>query len=298
MPPLARIWQVTRAISADDFLPTRCRSCIARWAGLSFHHKALNVWGTHVSGATACLLALAACLYFIGSRDPYTGSADGGGNSTRAGGDGDGDGGDDAAARASAAAIAALGLTYAGQVPYFANITASLYAQMRQTMTAFERVLEYLSLPQEPPRSLKTDPSAASWPAGGAITFTDLSLRYRPGLPLALDSFSCAIAAKERVGIVGRTGAGKSTLMLALFRIVDPEAGSISIDGVDLRNLGLDATRRCAHPPPPSLLTLCQTRPCADTRGPAACVRSQVHHGHPPGAHALQRHRRAQPRSL
>ena len=201
----------------------RCRACVSRWSGLSFHHKALNVWGAQVVLFSSCFLALAAAFFFIGFRNP---SQD--------------------------ASIAALGLTYAGQVPYFANITASLYAQMRQSMTAFERLLEYLELPQEPHRKLRSAERAArpapprgTWPKDGSIEFEDVSLRYRPGLPLALDSFSARIAARERVGIVGRTGAGKSTLMLALFRLVDYEAGAVRIDGREVRELGLDTTRKC-----------------------------------------------------
>ena len=207
---------IFRALRVEGFMAGRCRACVSRWSGLSFHHKALNVWGAQVVLFSSCFLALAAAFFFIGFRNP---SQD--------------------------ASIAALGLTYAGQVPYFANITASLYAQMRQSMTAFERLLEYLELPQEPHRKLRSDPAAGTWPKDGSIEFEDVSLRYRPGLPLALDSFSARIAARERVGIVGRTGAGKSTLMLALFRLVDYEAGAVRIDGREVRELGLDTTRKC-----------------------------------------------------
>ena len=206
---------VVRALGVEAFMARRVRSSVSRWAGLSYYHKALNVWGAQVILLSSCFLTLAATLYFVGSRDPTRDTA-----------------------------IAALGMTYSGAVPYFANITASLYAQMRQSMTAFERLLEYLELPQEPERRLKGDPAAGTWPASGSIEFDQVCLRYRVGLPLALDTFSARIAARERVGIVGRTGAGKSTLMLALFRLVDYEAGAVRIDGVEIRSLGLDATRK------------------------------------------------------
>jgi ATP-binding cassette, subfamily C (CFTR/MRP), member 1 len=132
--------------------------------------------------------------------------------------------------------------------------------------------LEYLRLPQEAPRNRAGDPpsgtatatatatggggggggsggggggAAAAWPCGGSIVFENLCVRYRSGLPLALDGFSARIAARERVGVVGRTGAGKSSLMLALFRLVDAESGSVHIDGRELSSLGLDAARSC-----------------------------------------------------
>ena len=226
---------VARPLGLEAFLAARSRLAVSRWAGLSFHQKALNCWGTNVGSLSACLLCLAATLYFTAVR----GTARDG-------------------------AVAALGLTYAGNVPYFVGIVSGLYAQMRQSMTSLERLLEYLKLPQEAPRKRTDDPpppattttatalkegggggNAAAWPGGGSIEFDGLCVRYRQGLPLALDSFSARISARERVGVVGRTGAGKSSLMLALFRLVDAESGSIRIDGREIAALGLDAVRSC-----------------------------------------------------
>lgn len=79
----------------------------------------------------------------------------------------------------------------------------------------------------------------ASWPKEGAISFRNLSLRYREGLPLVLNGVSADIKPSEKIGVVGRTGAGKSSLMLALFRIVEYSGGSIIIDGEDISQLGL-----------------------------------------------------------
>ena len=113
----------------------------------------------------------------------------------------------------------ALGLTYAGFLPYFTTIVAELFVQTRTGLTCLERLLEYQSLPQEAPHAVKSDPESGEWPSRGAIVFQDVSMRYRPGLPLALEGFSVSVPAQQKVGIVGRTGAGKSTLMLALFRL-------------------------------------------------------------------------------
>ena len=105
---------------------------------------------------------------------------------------------------------------------------------------SLERVLEYVNLPSESEMHLPSDRSLnVSWPAHGALDFKDVTLRYRKSLPPALDGFSFSCRAGEHTGIVGRSGAGKSTIATALFRLVELESGSVRIDGVDLASLGL-----------------------------------------------------------
>lgn len=84
---------------------------------------------------------------------------------------------------------------------------------------------------------------APDWPDEGRITFKDVFLRYRPGLEPSLRGVSFAIKAGERVAIVGRTGASKSTLMQALFRCVEIENGRIRVDAKDIRQLGVETLR-------------------------------------------------------
>ena len=81
-------------------------------------------------------------------------------------------------------------------------------------------------------------PSLA-WPSEGSITVDKLIVRYRPDLPAVLKDLTFHIKSHEKVGICGRTGCGKSTLMLALYRIVEPSSGSIKIDGVEVTGIGL-----------------------------------------------------------
>lgn len=81
------------------------------------------------------------------------------------------------------------------------------------------------------------------WPEKGEIEFADYATRYRPGLDLALRDLSFKIASKEKIGIVGRTGAGKSSLSLSLFRIIEPVQGKILIDEVDISYLKLNDLR-------------------------------------------------------
>jgi len=83
----------------------------------------------------------------------------------------------------------------------------------------------------------------ASWPRTGLIEFKKYSMRYRPGLPLVLKSLSLTIDAGEKVGIVGRTGSGKSSMLTALFRLVEGAEGQIVIDGADIAGVPLKKLR-------------------------------------------------------
>lgn len=87
------------------------------------------------------------------------------------------------------------------------------------------------------------DSLPSNWPVEGRIEFTGVKMNYRPNLPLVLKGLNISIPAMSKVGVVGRTGAGKSTLMVALLRIVELYSGSIKIDGVDIRNVGLKKLR-------------------------------------------------------
>jgi ATP-binding cassette, subfamily C (CFTR/MRP), member 1 len=81
------------------------------------------------------------------------------------------------------------------------------------------------------------------WPQKGAVTFTNIDLKYSPDLPLVLQSVSFTIAPNEKIGICGRTGSGKSTIIQALFRMTEPANGDIEIDGVRIQDIGLTDLR-------------------------------------------------------
>lgn len=107
-------------------------------------------------------------------------------------------------------------------------------------------VVQYVSsdtIPQEAPHEIEERKPPALWPEHGAIEFNDVKMAYRPGLPNILRGISVKVMGGEKIGVVGRTGAGKSSLMLALFRIVELSSGSISIDGVDISTIGLKDLR-------------------------------------------------------
>ncbi|KAJ2028172.1 hypothetical protein IWW57_002285 [Coemansia sp. S610] len=98
-------------------------------------------------------------------------------------------------------------------------------------------------LGREAPHVIKETQPSANWPAQGAIEFRGYSMRYRSELDTVLDQLSFTINGKEKVGIVGRTGAGKSSLTYALLRLVEPAMGSVFIDGIDTSTVGLHTLR-------------------------------------------------------
>ncbi|KAH9119925.1 hypothetical protein LEN26_004484, partial [Aphanomyces euteiches] len=106
------------------------------------------------------------------------------------------------------------------------------------------RLLHFKTIPEEAPETTLHDPAFASWPSKGAVQFQNLKLRYRPDLPLVLHGITLDIQGGEKIGICGRTGAGKSSLMIALFRISEFDSGTILIDGMDIATIGLATLRR------------------------------------------------------
>ena len=79
----------------------------------------------------------------------------------------------------------------------------------------------------------------SDWPSRGTIVFKDVELRYRPKMELVLKKLSFDVNSGEKIGIVGRTGAGKSTVSMALSRLVELAGGSILIDGIDIAKVSL-----------------------------------------------------------
>lgn len=98
-------------------------------------------------------------------------------------------------------------------------------------------ICQYIDLPTEKYEGIRGAPS--TWPDEGSIEFKEFGARYRPGLDLALRDLSLNVAPREKIGIVGRTGAGKSSMTLSLFRIIEAAKGSITIDDVNIASLGL-----------------------------------------------------------
>ena len=116
-------------------------------------------------------------------------------------------------------------------------------AELENQMTSVERILEYTKVPQEPHLESEEDKKPpVEWPTEGCVEFKNVCLRYSLGGEMILKNLSFVVRPKEKIGIVGRTGAGKSSLIAALFRLSNIE-GEIYIDRVPTRNLGLHDLR-------------------------------------------------------
>lgn len=111
-------------------------------------------------------------------------------------------------------------------------------------MVSVIRCFKILEIPQERKEStLKLPGKMDSWPSQGSISFKDVKLRYRPTTEEVLRGLTFDIDGGKKIGIVGRTGAGKSTISLAISRIVEIESGQIKIDGLDIGQLKLEDLR-------------------------------------------------------
>uniref|UniRef100_A0A673KW28 ATP-binding cassette sub-family C member 5 n=1 Tax=Sinocyclocheilus rhinocerous TaxID=307959 RepID=A0A673KW28_9TELE len=133
-----------------------------------------------------------------------------------------------------------LALSYTIQLTGILQFVVRLSTEVEAKFTSVERLLEYImNCVSEGPRSVKDANTSAGWPQEGAITFKNYSMRYRDNTPIVLNNLHIDIKPGEKVGIVGRTGSGKSSLGVALFRLAEPAEGTIFIDDVDICKLGL-----------------------------------------------------------
>ncbi|KAJ1988194.1 hypothetical protein H4R33_002526 [Dimargaris cristalligena] len=136
--------------------------------------------------------------------------------------------------------IVGLVLTYSLQTSGLLSVCVRQAAEVENNMNAVERLEHYIeNLDQEAPAVVADHTPPPEWPMKGVIEMKYLVLRYRPELPPVLRNVTFGTNVQEKIGIVGRTGAGKSSIMLALFRLVEPTSGSITIDGISIRELGL-----------------------------------------------------------
>ena len=111
------------------------------------------------------------------------------------------------------------------------------------SMIGYERCLEYTKCISEAPKKTAADNKLENWPAQGKIEFINFSVKYRPDTEIVLKNLNFLIQGKEKVGIVGRTGSGKSTITLCLFRILEATEGKILIDDIDISTIGLNMLR-------------------------------------------------------
>ncbi|KAK7205296.1 P-loop containing nucleoside triphosphate hydrolase protein, partial [Myxozyma melibiosi] len=142
------------------------------------------------------------------------------------------------------AGLAGLCLTYAANFTGEISDLMAVNAMNETNMNSVERVEEFLEIEQEAPAVVESSRPPAGWPSAGAVVVSNLSLRYAAHLPRVVDGISFEVKGGWKVGIVGRTGAGKSTIASAFFRFLEAEEGRIVIDGFDVRGIGLRDLRQ------------------------------------------------------
>ncbi|VIO86166.1 multidrug resistance related protein 1, putative [Brugia malayi] len=142
------------------------------------------------------------------------------------------------------AGLVGLSVAYALSITQTLNWAVRMASELETNVVAVERLREYTDLPTEglASENLAHTPRR-DWPSKGEIIFEKLKIRYRDNLEFVLKGISATIHPAEKIGIVGRTGAGKSSLTLALFRIIEADSGRILIDGEDISKISLDNLR-------------------------------------------------------
>lgn len=142
------------------------------------------------------------------------------------------------------ASSSGLLLSYSIQLTTMLTMFMRNFTQVEAGMNSVERMCDFaFDLPSEAPYEIAETTPAPEWPQKGQVVFENASMAYRPGLPLVLKNLNIDIKPEEKIGICGRTGAGKSSIMSALYRITELSGGRIVIDGVDISQIGLKELR-------------------------------------------------------
>ncbi|KAJ4823064.1 ATP-binding cassette sub- C member 8, partial [Turnera subulata] len=139
--------------------------------------------------------------------------------------------------------LVGLSLSYALSLTGTQVFMTRCYCNLSNYIISVERIKQFMHLPEEPPAVVHNKRPPSAWPFKGRIELQQLKIRYRPNAPLVLKEINCTFREGTRVGVVGRTGSGKTTLISALFRLVEPESGHILIDGLDICSIGLKDLR-------------------------------------------------------
>lgn len=135
--------------------------------------------------------------------------------------------------------LVGLSVSYALQITQSLNWIVRMTVDIESNIVSVERIIEYSKLESEAPEIIENKRPGMKWPFNGAIEFKNYSTRYRSDLDLVLKDINLSIQKQEKIGIVGRTGAGKSSLTLAIFRIIEPSNGNIEIDEINTSDIGL-----------------------------------------------------------
>lgn len=136
-----------------------------------------------------------------------------------------------------------LALSYGLPLNVLLYYVIYLACNLENKMVSVERIKQFISIPSEAAWTKPDSQPPSNWPHHGDIEVEDIQVKYRDSTPLVLKGISLSINGGEKIGVVGRTGSGKSTLIQVFFRLVEPYSGKIFIDGIDICSLGLHDLR-------------------------------------------------------
>lgn len=201
-----------RAYGAQDRFITESKSRVDHNFKFYFASIAANTWLGFRLQFLGNLVVLAAAIFAVASTDIDSG-------------------------------IVGLSVSYASQMTSAFEYLVTMMSEVETNIVSVERMKEYTEIPREAEWILANHRPPATWPQQGNVQFDSYQTRYRPGLELVLKDISCKIKGGEKIGIVGRTGAGKSSMTVALFRLIEAAGGKIVIDGEEIANMGLHDLR-------------------------------------------------------
>ncbi|XP_075492282.1 ABC transporter C family member 10-like [Primulina tabacum] len=136
-----------------------------------------------------------------------------------------------------------MALSYGLSLNVSLVFSISSQCNLSNYIVSVERLDQYMHIPSEAPEVIEENRPPVNWPMEGKVEIQDLKIKYRHDTPLVLHGISCTFKGGHKIGIVGRTGSGKTTLISALFRLVEPAGGKILVDGLDISALGLHDLR-------------------------------------------------------
>ncbi|KAG6518918.1 putative ABC transporter C family member 15 [Zingiber officinale] len=139
--------------------------------------------------------------------------------------------------------LAGLAATYGLNLNVLQSWVIWNLCNVENKMISVERILQFLAIESEAPLVIEDYRPEQGWPTAGTIVLDNLQIRYHPTHPTVLKGISCTFPGAKKIGVVGRTGSGKSTLIQALFRVVEPSSGRIVIDNIDISQIGLHDLR-------------------------------------------------------
>ncbi|CAN6713152.1 unnamed protein product [Malus baccata var. baccata] len=144
---------------------------------------------------------------------------------------------------ASSSGFIGMALSFGLSLNVFIVFSVQVQCMLENAMISVERVEQYMRIPSEAPEIIEENRPANNWPNVGKVEIHDLKVRYRPNAPLVLRGINCVIEGGDKIGIVGRTGGGKTTLISVLFRLVEPTEGKVIVDNYDICKIGLHDLR-------------------------------------------------------